>query len=115
MGYGFHRRYRNRHRAYQEDTREDRDRYIESSVYRDYMGRGIPLQGVSRQALYKSTGLVINYIDAYRSPPFAVKVIPEKLYILAFIIFGAMYFTHVKLHETVLLSEEIEEVKLVAP
>ena len=41
LGYGVRRRYRHRHRTYQEDPREDRDKYRQTPVHRDDLGRGI--------------------------------------------------------------------------
>lgn len=41
LGYGVRRRYRHRHRTYQEDPREDREKHRQTPVHRDDLGRGI--------------------------------------------------------------------------
>ena len=41
LGYGVRRRYRHRHRTYQEDPREDRVKHRKTPVHRDDLGRGI--------------------------------------------------------------------------
>ncbi len=43
LGNGIRRRYRNRNRTYQEDSREDRVRYLEAAVHRNYLGSRLSL------------------------------------------------------------------------